>query len=225
MALFADSAHLDDIAALRAVFPISGVTTNPSILLAARERGQRATDHEVLRGLLDLCPGPVFMQPSAESADGLRAAALRYVELDPSRVVIKLPLTPAGLEAARSLEQDAVRLSFTAVASVAQAYCALLAGAAWVIPYFGRLRRAGIDAPARIGAMAHLITAQHSAARLLVASLKSADEVTEALLAGGDDITAAPEVIRALAADPLTDAAVARFAADWERFQRPASAP
>jgi len=86
-------------------------------------------------------------------------------------------------------------------------------------------RRAGIDAPARLGAMAHLISAQHSEARVLVASLKSADEVSEALLAGGDDITAAPEVIRALASDPLTDAAVARFAADWERFQRPASAP
>lgn len=225
MALFADSAHLEDVAALRAAFPITGVTTNPSILLAARERGQRATDREVLRGLLDICSGPVFMQPSAESAEGLRALALGYVELEPARVVVKLPLVPAGLEAAHALREDGARLSFTAVASVAQAYCALLAGAAWVIPYFGRLRRAGIDAPARLGAMAHLISAQHSEARVLVASLKSADEVTEALLAGGDDITAAPEVIRALASDPLTDAAVARFAADWERFQRPASAP
>jgi len=225
MALFADSAHLEDVAALRAAFPITGVTTNPSILLAARERGQRATDREVLRGLLDICSGPVFMQPSAESAEGLRALALGYVELEPARVVVKLPLVPAGLEAAHALREDGARLSFTAVASVAQAYCALLAGAAWVIPYFGRLRRAGIDAPARLGAMAHLISAQHSEARVLVASLKSADEVSEALLAGGDDITAAPEVIRALASDPLTDAAVARFAADWERFQRPASAP
>lgn len=225
MALFADSAHLDDVAALRAVFPISGATTNPSILLAARERGQHATDREIARGLLDICPGPVFMQPSAASAEGLRTAALRYVELEPSRVVVKLPLTPDGLAAAHALREDGARLSFTAVASVAQAYCALLAGAAWIIPYFGRLRRAGIDAPERLAAMARLIAAQQSDARLLVASLKSADEVKEALLSGGDDITAAPEVIRALASDPLTDAAVARFAADWERFQRPDAAP
>jgi TalC/MipB family fructose-6-phosphate aldolase len=225
MALFADSAHLDDVAALRSVFPVTGATTNPSILLAARERGQRATDREIARGLLEICPGPVFMQPSAASAEGLRAAALRYVELEPSRIVVKLPLTPAGLEAAHALREDGARLSFTAVASVAQAYCALLAGAAWVIPYFGRLRRAGVDAPERLAAMARLIAAQHSDARLLVASLKSSADVTEALLSGGDDITAAPEVIRALAADPLTDAAVARFAADWERFQRPDTAP
>jgi TalC/MipB family fructose-6-phosphate aldolase len=221
MALFADSAYLDDVAALRAVFPIAGATTNPSILLAARERGQRATDREIARGLLDICPGPVFMQPSAASAGELRAAALRYVELEPSRVVVKLPLTPDGLEAAHALREDGARLSFTAVASVAQAYCALLAGAAWIIPYFGRLRRAGVDAPERLSAMARLLAAQRGEARILVASLKSADEVTEALLAGGDDITAAPEVIRALASDPLTDTAVARFAADWERFQRP----
>ena len=219
MALYVDNAFLADIEAVAAIYPIAGVTTNPSILLAGLQRGQRLGDLDLLHALLSLCPGPVFMQPTAPSYVGLRAAALRYAEADPPRVVLKLPMNADGLRLARELRTQHLRVAFTACYSLGQAYCAALCGAEWIIPYFGRLRRAGVDPCQRMADMAHVLSQQQSHTRILAASLKSAADVIEATLAGAHDVTVPPDVIRTLEADPLTEAAVTQFAADWEQFQ------
>jgi TalC/MipB family fructose-6-phosphate aldolase len=219
MALYVDSAYLDDVAAVCASFPIAGVTTNPTILLAAFERGQRLDDLGVLRHLLTTCTGPIFMQPTAPTADELRAAGLRYMEVDSKRVVLKLPMTAAGMRAAMDLHRDGARFAFTAVASVAQAYSGALTGAEWIIPYFCRMRRAGIDASSRVGDMERLLSLQHSSVRILAASLKAPADIVEATLCGAHDVTVPPDIIRAMTEDPLSHAAVETFTADWERLR------
>ncbi len=218
MGLYVDCALIEEVSRLCATFPIAGVTTNPSILLEAVERGQRLRDEDALRGLIQSCDGPVFAQPVADSADGLRAEGERYLALDPARIVLKLPMTADGLSAGRALTANGARVAFTAVASLAQAYLAAAAGADWVIPYFSRLRRAGVDACERVGAMARLLTKQDSGARLLVASVKSSADVVEAATIGARDITARPEVICGLLGDALTTEAIERFNVDWRRL-------
>jgi len=218
MGLYVDSAYLDDIAGACQAFPVTGVTTNPSILLAAVERGQRLSDLDVLDRLLLLCAGPVFMQPAAVTPAELAAAALRYVAADPARVVVKLPATVTGLAAASDLRRQGARFAFTATYTLAQTYCAVQAGAQWVIPYFGRLRRSGVDAADRVDAMAHLLTQQSASTRILAASLKSAADLVEVTRAGAHDVTAPLDVIRSLMDDELTQTAVAQFANDWRRL-------
>jgi TalC/MipB family fructose-6-phosphate aldolase len=215
MGLYVDCALIEEVSRLCATFPITGVTTNPSILLEAVERGQRLRDEDALRGLIQACDGPIFAQPVADTSEGLRAEGERYLALDPARIVLKLPMTADGLAAGRALMGAGARVAFTAVSSLAQAYLASAAGANWVIPYFSRLRHAGVDASERIGGMARLLIRQDSGARLLVASLKSSADVVEAAALGASDITARPEIIRSLLDDPLTAEAVARFNADW----------
>jgi TalC/MipB family fructose-6-phosphate aldolase len=229
MALYVDCALLEEVATVCARYPVAGVTTNPTILRAAAERGQRLSDLEVLRELLGLCSGEVFMQPMTEmtgqAADGgndaeaLRAAAERYIAQAPERVVPKLPPTPVGLAAGRALGGAGARIAFTAVCSLPQAYCATQAHAAWIIPYFGRLRRAGEDPCERIGHMARLLGGQEATTRILAASVKSPADLIDATLAGAHDITAPPEVIHALLADPLTDAALEQFRASWDALR------
>jgi TalC/MipB family fructose-6-phosphate aldolase len=218
MGLYVDCALIEEVSRLSATFPIAGVTTNPSILLEAVERGQRLRDEDALRGLIQACDGPVFAQPVADSADGLRAEGERYLGLDPARIVLKLPITADGLVAGRALIASGARVAFTAVASLAQTYLAAATGADWVIPYFSRLRRAGVDVCERIGGMVDLLTKLDSGARLLTASVKSTADVVEAATLGARDITARPEVIRGLLNDALTTEAVSRFNADWQRL-------
>jgi TalC/MipB family fructose-6-phosphate aldolase len=222
MALLVDSARLDDVAQVCRDFPVIGVTTNPTIVLAAIERGQKLSPDDLARELLALCPGPVFLQPVAESADELVATGRDWMAIDPARIVLKLPMTSDGLRAGKLLRGEGVgaRIAFTAVYTLPQAYQGLLAGAEWIIPYFGRLRRAGLDACARIGEMARLLRAQRAETRLLVASLKSPDDVIEATLAGAHDITAQPDVIRAMVHSPLTSDALAGFTNDWRLVQQ-----
>jgi len=220
MALLVDSARLDDVTQVCRDFPVIGVTTNPTIVLAAIERGQKLALDELARELLALCPGPVFLQPVAEGADELLALGREYVAIDPARIVLKLPMTADGLHAGKLLGSEGARIAYTAVYTLPQAYQGLLAGAEWIIPYFGRLRRAGLDAFARIGEMARLLRAQHAETRLMVASLKSPDDVIEATLAGAHDITAQPDIIRAMVHSPLTSDALAGFTNDWRLVQQ-----
>jgi TalC/MipB family fructose-6-phosphate aldolase len=220
MSLYVDSAYLEDVARLCATFPIFGVTTNPSILLAATSRGQRLDDVSVLRELLRLCEGPVFMQPGGATAEELYAGASRYLAVAPNRVVPKLPMNPEGLRAGMRLKREGTRVAYTAVYTLTQTYCAAMAGANWVIPYCGRMRRAGMDACERIGQMARLLGQHTEGTRILVASIKSGTDLVESALAGAHDVTTQPEVIEGMLADALTESALRQFGADWDRFQQ-----
>jgi len=221
MALYVDSAYVEEVAQLVAAsYPVSGVTTNPTLQLAALERGQRLGQRALVAELLRVTAGPVFTQPSAPDAAGLAHQATQLVDLDPRRVVIKLPANGSGLAAAVQLGRAGVRCALTAVYTLAQAYAGALAGAEWLIPYFGRLQRADLDPEQCLADMSKLLAGQTPPAntRILAASLKSTGDVARALLAGAQDITAPPEVIRALAEDPLSATAVATFDSDAERL-------
>ena len=220
MALYVDSAYLKDVEEVCATYPVAGVTTNPSILLAAVEQhDQRMDDLALTRALLGLCTGHVFMQPTAMTADELRAAARHYVDVDPARVVVKLPMNALGIQTGKALKAEGARVAYTATYSLAQTYLAAMADADWVIPYHARMRRAGLDAGARIGGMVELLERQKSPTRVLAASVKSASCLVEVATAGAHDATLPPEVIRALAEDALSDAAVTQFATDWQRVR------
>jgi TalC/MipB family fructose-6-phosphate aldolase len=220
MSLYVDCAYLKDVARVCAGFPIAGVTTNPSILLAAHQRGQRLDDLGVLRELLELCDGHVFMQPVGASANDLYTAASRYLAVASSRVVPKLPATADGLRAGMRLTREGVRVAFTATCTLSQAYCAVAAGAGWIIPYFGRLRRSGIDPCERIGQMAQLVAGQSSGTRILAASIKTSGDLAEVTLAGAHDVTVQPDLMGGLLDDPLTESSIRGFEADWVRLQK-----
>ncbi|HYX50266.1 MAG TPA: hypothetical protein VE843_11015, partial [Ktedonobacteraceae bacterium] len=80
------------------------------------------------------------------------------------------------------------------------------------------LQRAGIDASQRISEMAKLLQSAHPTSRILVASIKSPEDASNALLAGAHDLTVAPQVLMEMVTDPLTEDAVEKFSNDWQQF-------
>jgi TalC/MipB family fructose-6-phosphate aldolase len=220
MALYIDSAFLNDIMLVTQTVPLAGITTNPSILLAARERGQDESPKALLEAFLRTTNGLIFMQPGASEEEEMHAEALTYIQAAPKRVIPKIPMTHIGMRVARQLKQQQHRLAFTAVASVAQAYNAAMVGADFIIPYYGRLERSGIDASQRISEMTKLLHDAHPTTRILVASIKSPVDAANALLAGAHDLTVTPSVLMELITDPLTEDAIERFAQDWQKMNK-----
>jgi TalC/MipB family fructose-6-phosphate aldolase len=220
MALYIDSAFLNDIMNVAQTVPLAGVTTNPSILLAARERGQDLSPRGVLEALLRSTDGSIFMQPGASDEEEMHAEALAYVQTAPDRVIPKIPMTHTGMRVARRLKQQQLRIAFTAVASVAQAYSAAMAEADFIIPYYGRLERSGIDASERVSVMADLLHNARLPTRILVASIKSPEDAANALMAGVHDLTVTPQVLIKMITDPLTEEAVERFTQDWQKMNK-----
>ena len=139
-----------------------------------------------------------------------RAAAA----LAPDRVVAKLPATLEAITLAAALHADGIRSALTAVYSPAQALLAHEAGCIWVIPYVDRAARH--SAGAVVLELAAVLARLQSSTRILAASLKTAPQVVSSILDGSHDVTAPLEVLRGLAAHPLTDSAVREFAAHWE---------
>ncbi|GAC1386890.1 MAG: fructose-6-phosphate aldolase [Ktedonobacteraceae bacterium] len=220
MALYVDSAYIDDITHVAQIVPLAGVTTNPTLLLAARDRGQMLEPQFILQALLHKLEGGVFMQPGMMDEENMYQQARAYVQTAPDRIIAKIPMTSTGMKVARRLKAENHRLAFTAVTTVAQAYTAAMVEADFVIPYYNRLVRAGVDANIRIAEMAELLRNQKHSTRILAASIKSPLEAVSALSAGAHDITAAPQVLLNMVSDAQTDEAVEKFAQDWQKINK-----
>jgi TalC/MipB family fructose-6-phosphate aldolase len=220
MALYIDSAFLDDITTIAQTIPVAGVTTNPTILRSARERGQSLDHLDVLNELLRRVNGPIFMQPGASDEEEMYQQALTYIQIAPSHVIPKIPMTAAGMRVARRLKQQDCRISFTAVTTVAQAYTASLAGADFVIPYYGRLVKSGIDANQRIREMAAVLNNANLPVHILAASIKSPQDAAQALISGAHDLTVSPQVLLEMVSDPLSEEAIVRFNQDWQTLNK-----
>ena len=219
MALYIDSAYLDDIIEAARTVPVSGVTTNPTIMLAAVERGQRLTPLSLLNELLSRVDGTIFIQPGAAGEQEMLREALDYVQEAPERVIPKIPMTQIGLRVARQLKIAGKRVAFTAVTTIPQAYAAAMIWADFIIPYYNRMERAGVDASLRISQMAELLHNHQLPTRLLAASVKSPQEVANALLAGVHDLTIAPQLLLEMVSDTQSEQAVEKFAQDWQKMK------
>src|SRR5439155_24949442 len=101
----------------------------------------------------------------------------------PNRVIPKIPMTHTGMRVARRLKQQNHRVAFTAVTSVAQAYSAAILGANFIIHYYNRLERSGVDASERIAEMAELCHNEQFPTRILASSSKLPLEALASLLA------------------------------------------
>jgi TalC/MipB family fructose-6-phosphate aldolase len=218
MALYVDCAFLDDIINIASIVPLAGVTTNPSIMLAAHEKGQRITPSALLEELLSKVSGTIFIQPGTTGEQDMYAEASRYIQAMPDRVIPKLPMTRDGMRVAQRLKSANRRIAFTAVTTVSQAYCAAMTGADFIIPYYNRLTRTGVDAGERIAQIAEILHNQRLDSRILAASIKSTAEAAEALLAGAHDLTIVPQVLQDMVVDPASEEAVVKFAHDWQKM-------
>ena len=133
-------------------------------------------------------------------------------------MAVKLPLTPDGLRACRTLSGQGVMINVTLCFSAAQALLAAKAGATFVSPFVGRLDDVGQDGM-RLIADIMQIYRNYPALKteVLVASVRHPIHVVEAAKLGAHVATVPPAVLRALYNHPLTDKGLAGFLADWAK--------
>lgn len=219
MALYIDSAYLEEVVAVAQTVPVVGVTTNPTLLLDAYQRGQRLDKQQVLQELLEHVEGTIFMQISLANEEQAYQEALTYIQKNPERVQPKIPLTSVGIRVAQRLKKQGHGIAFTAVTTVAQAYVGAMVGADFLIPYYNRLRRSGVDPVERVAQMAKLLHTQNLPTRILAASIKTPNEAAEALYAGAHDLTVPPKVLLDMVNTPETEQAVEKFEQDNKKLR------
>jgi transaldolase len=219
MKIFIDTASLKEIRDVKAKGLIDGVTTNPS--LVAKEGVEFAP---LLREICEVAQGPVSAEVTTLDTEEMLAEGRRLARIH-DLVVVKVPLTMAGLEACRRLAGEGIKVNVTLCFSPLQAILAAKAGATYVSPFVGRLddiAEAGMDLIEKI---VRIYRNYDFDTEVLVASVRNPVHMVEAALIGADVCTVPYAVIQQMAQHPLTDRGLEKFMADARRIPAEAKAP
>ena len=211
MKFFIDTADINEIKELAATGMVDGVTTNPSL---AAKSGKKFLD--LVREICAIVPGPVSAEVTAlDYATMMKeAAVLRKIA---TNVTIKVPLTPDGLKACKSLSSDGVMVNVTLCFSPAQALLAAKAGASFISPFVGRLDDIGSDGMALIDDICTIYRNYDFKTEVLVASIRHPMHIVEAAKIGAHVSTMPPSTLRQLFNHPLTDKGLKAFMDDWAK--------
>jgi transaldolase len=211
--LFLDTANIDEIREINRWGVLSGVTTNPT--LVAKQGGD---PEAVWKEILAEVEGDISLETTEPEADPMYEEGLRLAGMAPNAVV-KVPMTPAGLQAGKRLAREGVRINVTLVFSPAQAILAAEIGAYCVSPFLGRLDDVAADGMTVLRDICELYAVQGYASNVLAASLRHPMHVVEAALAGADIATMPYDIFTKLVKHPLTDSGLERFLADWRALR------
>jgi transaldolase len=210
MKFFVDTAEIKDIKELHEAGLLDGVTTNPS-LIAKSGRDFK----EVVKDICSIVPGPVSAEVAAIDYDGMIAEG-RVLAALASNVVVKLPLTLAGLKATKTFKEEGIKTNVTLCFSANQALLAAKVGASYISPFIGRLDDINIEGMELIEQIRTIYDNYNFETEILAASIRTPNHVTQAALAGADVATIPPAVIKKLADHPLTAAGLENFVKDWK---------
>ena len=214
MKIFIDSADIKEIREGNALGVIDGVTTNPS-LVAKTGKDFKTVINEIVAEV----DGPISAEVIAlESAPMVKEA--RELAAIHKNIVVKIPMTTEGLKAVKILSSEGINTNVTLVFSPNQALLAAKAGATYVSPFVGRLDDVSEEGMDLIGQIMEIYNNYMFDTEVIVASIRHPMHVVASARLGADVATIPLDVIKKLAAHPLTDIGIKRFLADWEKVPK-----
>jgi transaldolase len=214
MKFFLDTANLKDISWAAQAGLIDGITTNPSLL--AKFAGD-VDPRDVLKEICSLVEGPVSAEVIAVDTDGMLREGESLVKIA-DNIVVKIPMTEAGMVAVRRLANQGIKTNVTLCFSSVQCLIAAKAGASYVSPFIGRLDDVGQDGMDVIRETRVIFDNYHYETEILAASIRHPRHVVDAAMVGADVATLPPDILKKLLQHPLTDRGLEQFLADWGKL-------
>lgn len=213
MRFFLDTANLEEIRQGVAWGLCDGVTTNPT-LVVKEGREHRAHILEIAR----IVKGPISVETTSNDPEEMVRQGSEFATWAPN-VVVKVPMTPAGLLACRGLRAKAIPVNVTLTFSANQALLACKAGATYVSPFVGRLDDIGHDGMQVVRDAVVIVRNYGFDTQVLASSLRHPLHVTEAAKVGAQVATMPFKVLEQLFKHTLTDVGQERFLADAAKLR------
>ncbi len=211
MKFFIDTANVDQIREANTMGMVDGVTTNPS-LIAKEGRDFK----EIITEICSIVDGPISAEVISLEADGMVAEARELAKIH-DNIVIKIPMTIDGLKAVRTLAAENIKTNVTLIFSSLQALMAAKAGASFVSPFVGRLDDLSHEGMDLVEQIVEIYSNYAFDTEVIVASIRNPLHVLESALIGADIATIPFNVLKKLAAHPLTDKGIKAFLDDWNK--------
>jgi len=211
MKFFIDTANIDEIKEANAMGMVDGVTTNPTLI--AREKGDFK---EIITEICSIVDGPISAEVISLDNAGMVKEARELAKIH-KNIVVKIPMTTDGLKAVRTLTAEGIKTNVTLVFSALQALMAAKAGATYVSPFVGRLDDLSQEGMLLIEQIADIFSNYAYDTEIIVASIRNPLHVLDTALIGADIATIPFNVLKKLAAHPLTDKGIQSFLDDWKK--------
>lgn len=212
MKFFLDTANIDEIKRINDLGLVDGVTTNPS--LVAKEGRDF---EEVIKDIANTIDGPVSAEVNGDTYEEMVQEA-RILAAWADNVVVKIPMSEAGLKAVNTLSQEGIDTNVTLIFSVAQGLLAAKAGAAYISPFIGRIDDIGEDGLELIADLRQVLDIYGFDAEIIAASIRHIGHFEGSALAGAHIGTIPGSIFPKLWNHVLTDKGLEGFKQDWEKF-------
>ena len=213
MKFFLDTAITDELRQGAATGLVDGVTTNPTLIARS---GKKLED--VVQEIVDIIDGPISVETLSSDVQGTIDEGRQYAKIH-KNIVVKCPLTEAGLSATKVLSAEGIKVNVTLCFSAMQALLAAKAGAAYISPFVGRLDDTAHDGMQLVEDIVQIYNTYDFKTEVLAASLRHPIHVYQSALAGAHVGTLPFKVFKQLFKHPLTDSGLAQFMKDWEASQ------
>ena len=214
MRIFLDTADIGEIREAARWGILSGVTTNPTLMMKSSGKSHEA----VIKEIATIVDGPISAETVSLDTGGMVEEGRRFAAWHPN-VVVKVPSTPNGWAAVKQLKQEGIRTNVTLCFSANQALFAALAGAYIISPFVGRLDDISEDGMQVVRDTVEIYRLHKLPTLVLAASIRHPLHIIAAAKAGSDIATVPYKVLEQASKHPLTDKGIDTFLADWKKFQ------
>ena len=214
MKFFIDTADLNQIKQIIQVFPIDGVTTNPTLISQTGESVQ-----SLIPKICDFVQKPVSAEVIETEKDKMYQEALNLSKLH-KNVVVKLPLTKDGLAVCRLLKEKEIPTNVTLCFSPLQALRAAQSGATMVSIFVGRLDDIDQSGMQVVANTLEIFSNYSLKTEVLVASIRHQQHILDSALLGADIVTAPYKVLNQIIQHPLTDIGLEKFLESARSIQK-----
>lgn len=182
---------------------VKGITTNPT-LLAKSDCSPDVT----LKTLSEISTGELYYQLTSQTLEEMIREAHLARNLIGEKLVLKIPATLVGFAALGKLSTE-IACSVTAIYHPTQALIAAEGGAKYAIAYVNRATKLLGDGCSLVKSMKAIVQGSHTT--ILAASLKSTDEIAQAILAGADHITVPFALLQTMTTQVFSEQTVTEF--------------
>ncbi|MGG3854653.1 fructose-6-phosphate aldolase [Caldifermentibacillus hisashii] len=214
MKFFLDTANIDEIKRVNRLGLVNGVTTNPTIIA---DEGRDF--EEVIKEICSIVDGPVSAEVIGLTTEEMVKEARVLATWAPN-VVVKIPMTEAGLAAVHILSKEGIKTNVTLIFTVAQGLMAAKAGATYVSPFVGRLDDIGTEGLQLIKRLKTVLSNYNYETEIITASVRNLQHVEEAAIAGADIATIPGNLFPKLWSHPLTEKGIKQFLEDWKKVPK-----
>jgi transaldolase len=211
MKLFLDSTDIDEIKKYSSYGIVDGITTNPTLFT-----GSGGNFYKITEEICSLISGDVSIEVASNDYENMIIEGKKITAIA-KNIALKLPVTWDGIRACRYFADNGAKVNMTLCFSASQALLAAKAGAEYVSPFIGRLEDSGEDGIALIADIRDIYDNYKIKTKILAASIRTPEHVSEAAICGADVATIPTKVFSLLLVHPLTDSGLRKFNEDWAK--------